>query len=100
MTVDELDRSARNEEAPPEGLSTALRALWLARAGRWHDAHDLCQDIADPDGAWIHAHLHREEGDLGNAGYWYNRARRPAPSSSTTIDEEWRALAAEFTARR
>ena len=96
MTVDELDESARRDDAPPAGLSPALRSLWLARAGRWHDAHDLCQDVPDPDGAWIHAHLHREEGDLGNAGYWYRRARREAPSQAVSIDEEWRQLAEHF----
>lgn len=96
MTADELDRSARTDDAPPPGLSDELRSLWLARAGRWHEAHDLCSTIPDPQGAWIHAHLHREECDRGNAAYWYRRAGRPAPSRATTIDAEWRELATHF----
>ncbi len=96
MTAQELDQSARNDEGPPQGLSDALHSLWLARAGRWHDSHDLCITIPDPDGAWIHAHLHREEGDLPNARYWYNRARRPEPASVVTLDDEWRQLAEHF----
>lgn len=99
MTADELDRSARHDEAPPAGLSDELRSLWLARAGRWDDAHDLCSNIPDPDGAWIHAHLHREEGDLGNAAYWYNRARRSPPPPSRPLEDEWRELAAHFAAK-
>jgi hypothetical protein len=98
MTAAELDQSARNDQAPPPGLSDQLRSLWLARAGRWHEAHDLCSELPDPQGAWIHAHLHREEGDLGNAAYWYQRARRPAPPQSVTLDTEWRELAAHFAA--
>lgn len=99
MTTEELDQSAQDNDTPPEGLSPELRSLWLARAGRWDDAHDLCSGIPDPDGAIIHAHLHREEGDLSNARYWYNRARRSEPASSITLDQEWRELAAHFLAR-
>lgn len=98
MNADELDRSARADEHPPAGLSGELRALWLARAGRWHDAHNLCQDLPDPAGAWIHAHLHREEGDPDNAAYWYRRARRTPPPPSLSIDDEWRELAEHFSA--
>ena len=99
MTTEELDQSAQDDDAPPGGLSPELRSLWLARAGRWDDAHDLCSSIPDPDGALIHAHLHREEGDLSNARYWYKRARRTEPASSVTLDHEWRELASRFLAR-
>ena len=99
MTTEELDQSAQDNDTPPEGLSPELRSLWLARAGRWDDAHDLCSDIPDPDGAMIHAYLHREEGDLSNARYWYNRARRSEPASSVTLDQEWRELVTHFLAR-
>jgi hypothetical protein len=99
MTAAELDQSAKNDDSPPGGLSDELRSLWLARAGRWDEAHDLCSEIPDPDGAWIHAHLHREEGDLSNARYWCNRARRSAPASSLTLDNEWRDLATHFHAQ-
>ena len=97
MTAADLDQSAKNDSAPPEGLSDCLRALWLARAKRWDESHDLTSDLPDPDGAWIHAHLHREEGDLGNAGYWYARARRDAPSLPVSIDQEWWQLAEHFS---
>ncbi len=99
MTADELHQSAQNDDAPPSGLSEEVRSLWQARAGRWKDAHDLCSGIPDPDGAWIHAHLHREEGDLSNARYWYNRARRSEPAAEVSLDDEWRALATHFLAQ-
>ena len=99
MTAQELDHSARTGNSPPPGLSRELHSLWLARAGRWHEAHDLCSAIPDPDGAWIHAHLHREEGDLGNASYWYARAKRTPPDSTVSLEEEWTQLAAHFLDR-
>jgi len=75
---------------PPPGLSRALEALWHDGRGSWDTAHDIAQDVDDETGAWIHAYLHRKEGDLGNAGYWYRRAGRPVASGS--LDEEWRAI--------
>lgn len=75
----------------------ARQALWLAKAGRWDESHDLCQTVPDPAGAWIHAYLHREEGDLGNASYWYQRAHRETPAASVTLAEEWGQLAAELS---
>ncbi len=99
MTADELDHSARHDGSPPEGLTDELRSLWLVRAGRWHESHDLCSGIPDPDGAWIHAHLHREEGDLSNARYWYNRAGRKPPSQTVPLQAEWVELAAHFSAQ-
>ena len=92
MTTAQLLSSAQKDAEPPAGLDLALQALWLAKAGRWHQSHDLCQEIADPKGAWIHAYLHREEGDLGNASYWYHRAGKETPSSSVSLEEEWSAI--------
>jgi hypothetical protein len=63
-----------------------LRALSLVAAGDWEAAHDLVQDDPSPEAAWVHAHLHRAEGDLANAGYWYRRAGRPQAASS--LEEE------------
>ena len=63
---------------PPDGLSDALRALWWCARGDWDAAHGIAQDDHSRNGSWVHAHLHRVEGDLGNAGYWYARAGRPA----------------------
>ncbi len=93
MTVDELAESAKSGEQMPSGLSNELAALWLSRAGQWDQSHDLTNDIADPAGAWIHAHLHREEGDLGNASYWYHRAGREMPGSGVSIESEWYEIA-------
>ena len=97
MTAAELAQSACNDSEPPAGLTLAQQALWLAKAGRWHDSHDLCQDVPDPAGAWIHAYLHRDEGDLGNASYWYHRAGKTMPASSVTLDEEWGLIAAALS---
>ncbi len=96
MTVEELANSAAPDAAPPAGISDEARALWFAKAGRWEQAHDLCQEIESPSGYWIHAYLHRVEGDLSNAAYWYARAGRPAPSRSKTLEIEWLEIAAAF----
>lgn len=93
MTAVELAQSALNDSSPPADLSPAQLALWLAKAGRWEDSHDLTNEIPDPTGAWIHAYLHRDEGDLGNASYWYHRAGKDTPSTSVTLDDEWHQIA-------
>lgn len=93
MTAAELAKSAASDPSPPAGLSMAGRALWYARAGQWDAAHDLCQEIHGTPGSWIHAYLHREEGDLSNAAYWYSRADKPVPSRVTPLEEEWMAIA-------
>ena len=77
--------------APPPGLSVLLTALWHDARGDWDAAHRVAQDIDGPDGAWIHAYLHRKEGDEANAGYWYRRAGRPVVSGA--LDAEWDAIA-------
>ena len=97
MTAAELAQSAQNNDEVPAGISIEQKALWLAKAGRWDDSHDLCQDVPDPAGAWIHAYLHREEGDFGNASYWYHRAGRQMPVSGVTLAEEWGQIAATLS---
>lgn len=62
---------------PPEDYSLAQQALWWDAKGDWSRAHECAQACDDADGAWVHAYLHRVEGDLANAGYWYRRANRP-----------------------
>jgi hypothetical protein len=94
MNALDLAAHALTQAKPPADLNPALRALWLLKAGHWEKSHDLCQDLPDPAGAWIHAHLHRHEGDLGNASYWYERAGKPMPPRTLTLDDEWLALAA------
>ena len=89
MNAADLARSAATDSEPPTGLSPTLSALWLAKAGRWHEAHDLGQEVPGNAGAWIHAWLHREEGDQGNAEYWYARAKKPVPPRGKSLSEEW-----------
>ena len=96
MKAETLAQSAVNDSQPPEGISVAGEALWYALAGEWDTAHDLCQDVPGQAGAWIHAWLHREEGDLGNAGYWYSRAGRDMPPQSVSLEEEWNGIATEL----
>jgi hypothetical protein len=77
---------------PPVGLSTALAALWWAGRNDWDKAHKLVMSEDGAECAWVHAYLHRVEGDLDNAGYWYRQARRPAASSG--LADEWAAVVA------
>lgn len=90
MNVTEFEASAADPE-PREGLSLALQALWQEAHGDWDKAHKLAQAQEDADGAWVHAYLHRVEGDLSNAGYWYRRADKP--ECRTELKAEWRAIA-------
>ena len=96
MTAMDLARSAASDATPPAGISTAARALWFARAGQWDAAHDLCQEITGSAGSWIHAYLHREEGDLSNAAYWYSRAGKPVPAAAVSLADEWMEIAGEL----
>lgn len=75
---------------PPEGLSAYLQALWYDANGEWDSAHKLVQDIGDNNASWIHAYLHRKEGDLSNAAYWYGKAGKSRPSLS--LDNEWEQI--------
>jgi len=83
---------------PPAGLNIPLRALWLDAKGDWDAAHDTLQaDEEGRDSAWVHAYLHRVEGDLGNAGYWYARAGKR--TSDMPLPSEWEEIAAALLAR-
>jgi hypothetical protein len=93
MTVDEL-KAALSDGAPPAGLPAAVEALWHDARGDWDRAHRIAQDIDDADGAWVHAYLHRKEGDLANASYWYRRAGRDR--SRASLEEEWEQIAEEL----
>ena len=84
-------RKSLSQSAPPAGLSLYLQSLWYDAKGDWQQAHDLIQDLPDTGASWIHAYLHRKEGDQWNADYWYRKAGRKRPSS--TLEEEWEELA-------
>ena len=77
MTIEEFRLSRWRKNELPAGTFSGLRALWEDARGNWNEAHSIVQDLHDPTGSWIHAHLHRKEGDLGNAGYWYRKAGQP-----------------------
>jgi hypothetical protein len=82
-------------KAPPAGLKAPLEALWWEAKGDWTKAHEIAQDHeGDAPSDWVHAYLHRVEGDLGNAGYWYRRAGR-APATDA-LKAEWEKLVTSF----
>jgi hypothetical protein len=89
MNIDAFEESLV-QPTPPAGLSPAVEALWHARHGDWDRAHKIAQDIPGPEGAWVHAYLHRREGDESNAAYWYGQAGKPVSQGS--LDDEWRAM--------
>ena len=84
-----------DEATPPLDLSPELEALWRDAKGDWEEAHRLVQDLETRESAWVHAYLHRKEGDLSNAAYWYRRAGKPTKVGplQTEWDEIARALA-------
>jgi hypothetical protein len=88
MDLAAFNASLDADTAPP-GLSPPLRALWHAGRGEWDAAHGIAQQReGEPAHDWVHAHLHRVEGDLGNAGYWYRRAGRPMPEGDLAAERD------------
>ena len=90
MTLDEFT-AGLTQAALPAVWPPLLVALWHDKRGDWDAAHRVAQDIDDANGAWVHAYLHRKEGDAGNAAYWYRRAGRPVASGP--LDDEWTTIA-------
>ena len=78
-------------------FSGALLALWWDGKGDWQKAHEIAQDVPGADGAWVHAYLHRKEGDAGNAAYWYRQAGRPVAEGD--LRGEWEKIVVEILAR-
>ena len=93
MKFEEFIRSLE-EKTPPKEISSILLALWYEGKGRWSEAHEIIQDQQGIDAAWIHAYLHRKEGDNWNAGYWYRRAGKD--SCSDSLEDEWTNLVRLF----
>ena len=69
--------------------------MWHTKKGNWHEAHDIAQDIGAKMGSAIHGYLHRVEGDIWNANYWYSQAGRPKRENQDNLDEEWASLVEE-----
>ena len=80
-------KASLSGEAPAPDLAAPLAALWWAAKGDWNKAHNITQDQDTSDVAWIHAYLHRVEGDIGNAGYWYRQAGKPVATGP--LEAEW-----------
>ena len=93
MTLDEFINSLDDEQPSPE-LSETLRSLWWDKKGDWDTAHTIAQEIPTVQGSAVHAYLHRQEGVLWNADYWYSRAGRERPD--IPLDEEWKRLVDEM----
>ena len=90
MDFDQVSQQLETSTNCPLTLSKALQAMWYDKKGNWDRAHNIVQNESDGDSAWVHAYLHRQEGDLGNAYYWYRRAGRPAATGE--LDQEWRQI--------
>lgn len=78
------------QHSDPPQTSVYLKALWHDAKGDWDNAHKLIQDVEDQTASWIHAYLHRKEGDIGNADYWYRRAGKNR--SSLSLEKEWEEI--------
>ncbi len=100
MSFEELRQAIGRDAVPPAEWSAALRALWCDASGDWDGAHGLAQEDHSRDGSWVHAYLHRKEGDRGNAGYWYARAGRPLPAAGVSLAAEWEQIARELAGRK
>ncbi len=94
MTLDEFKNLTDTS-----ATTLALQALWADRQGDWDRAHTLAQDANNRDGDWVHAYLHRKEGDIGNAGYWYNRAGQERVAAGTSLETEWDQIATALLTR-
>ena len=90
-------RASLTDAAPARGLEPPLAALWWAAKGDWDRAHKIVQDESDANAAWVHAYLHRVEGDEHNSAGWYRRAGKPV--SDLSLQDEWSLLATEMLAR-
>lgn len=97
MTLDDFTKLMAKQEECPSGLPPALQALWYDKKGNWDKAHQIVQDASDTDSAWVHAYLHRKEGDLSNAGYWYRRSGKP--EFTAQLQQEWEQIVKDLLVR-
>ena len=93
MTVDQFHKSLSGDQ-PPTKLGHALAGLWWDAKGDWARAHESAQRDEGPDGSWVHAYLHRKEGDKSNAAYWYGQAGKPV--CRDTFNKEWIAITSDL----
>jgi hypothetical protein len=93
MTLEQFKLSLTQDQ-PPTGINGCLTALWWDGKNDWERAHNVAQELETKDGSWVHAYLHRKEGDPGNARSWYNRAGRPMPDYP--LENEWEEIVSFF----
>ena len=87
-------KESLNQTTPDKKFSTVLKSLWYDGKGDWDAAHAQVDHLSDNNSAWVHAYLHRKEGDLWNADYWYAKAKKDHPLVS--LEEEWENLVKQF----
>jgi len=90
---DAFNKSLKNNQ-PPDELTESLKALWWDAKGEWKKAHETAQEVHNADGSWVHAYLHRKEGDESNASYWYRRAGQS--KSALSLEQEWEKIVTDF----
>lgn len=94
MTMEQF-RESLKATLPPSGLGLALAGLWWDAKGDWTRAHESAQQDEGAAGSWVHAYLHRKEGDTSNATYWYSRCGRRL--STVSLEEEWEEIVTALT---
>lgn len=94
MNLEEFKQLIEKEETNLSDLPTTLQALWYDKKGNWNKAHQIVQDASDKDSAWVHAYLHRKEGDLSNAHYWYRRSGKSEFNGE--LSQEWEIIARDL----
>jgi len=94
MTVNDLELAITDKNFSNFDSETE-RCLWLAKVRGWEEAHEIVESLPEPAASWIHAMFHREEGDVGNAMYWYSKANKTMPSSNLSYEQEWLKIATE-----
>jgi hypothetical protein len=87
-------KASTSKSAPPRDLTPPVQALWWAAKGDWDKAHAIVMKDESREAAWVHAYLHRVEGDLPNAGYWYRTGGKPVATGA--LDAEWNAISAKL----
>ena len=93
--IDDFISHVEKEDVPSSEWTELIQALWWAKKGNWEKSHDLAQEVESEDGSWVHAYLHRVEGDLGNAAYWYRCAQKPVKKRES-LDDEWLEIVKDF----
>jgi hypothetical protein len=96
MTLQEF-KTTLTQSSPPASINKLLQAMWFDAKDDWEAAHNIAQEIHTREGSWIHAYLHRKEGDTGNASYWYHKANKNLPRVSLT--QEWEDIVTDFLAK-